>query len=141
MAYDEATGGTVPNLSLLQVKLLCSGGFYDRAYTVLESCDEKSLKTNDEKIEYHYWWGVVHQKMKSYDQAIRSYQKVIDVEKKSKNFLVATAAVNMGMIYEKREREEDARAAYSICLKLDPDYYKGVLHSRAQKKHDRLRAK
>jgi len=141
MAYDEAAANAAPNVALLKTKLLCKGGFYDRAYTILETVDEKSLKTNDEKIEYHYWWGIVHQKMKSYDQAIRSYQKAVDVEKKSKNYLAASAAVNMGMIYEKREREEDARAAYSICLKLDPAYYKGVLHSRAQKRHDRLRAK
>lgn len=131
---EEAKNKVTPNLDLLKSRLLYDGGYYDRANQALTECDEKTLKTEQEKIEYGYRKGRILQKMKRYEDALKVYAETLKKGTKKPYYFACNAALQMGIIHESREEFETAKAFYEKCLKEKPDQYQASLHSKARER-------
>jgi hypothetical protein len=138
---EEAKQKNVPNVDLLQARLLYDGGYYDKAYNALKSCDSKSLKTEQEKIEHSYRTGRILQKMRKNDDALKSYAKTIDKGTKKPYYYACNAALQSGKIHESRDELEQAKEFYEKCLKEKPDQYQVSLHSQAKERLEALKKK
>lgn len=131
----------VPNLDLLKARLLYDGGYYDRARQSLDVCDLKSLKTEQEKIEYSYRRGRIYQKMKRYNDALQYYAETLIKGSKKPYYFACNAALQMGIIYQSREEFDKAKTFYEKCLKEKPDQYQASLHSKAKERLEVLKKK
>lgn len=138
---EEAKLRIVPNLDLLKARLLYDGGYYDKAYNALKGCDSKSLKTEQEKIEYTYRMGRIFQKMKKNDDALKYYGQTIDKGTKKPYYYACNAALQAGIIHESRDEIEMAKDFYEKCLKEKPDQYQASLHSQAKQRLSALKKK
>lgn len=138
---ENAKRRVVPNLDLLRARLLYDGGYYDKAYNSLKTCDAKSLKNEQEKIEYSYRKGRILQKMKKNDDALKSYAETIADGTKKPYYYACNAALQAGIIHESRDEIEEAIAFYEKCLKEKPDQYQASLHSKAKQRLNALKKK
>lgn len=121
-----------PYLQLLQARLYYDGGYYDKAHDVLERCNIKELKGEEEQIEYYYRKGRVYQKMRKKNLALEAFEQTLKLGTKKPYYYACNAALQAGLVHESREEWKEARAFYERCLKEKPDQYQATLHSRAK---------
>lgn len=138
---EEAKQKIVPNLNLLQARLLYDGGYYDKAQSALNACDPKQLKTEQEQIEHTYRMGRIFQKMKKNDDALKSYAQTISKGTKKPYYYACNAALQSGIIHESRDEMEKAKEFYEKCLKEKPDQYQASLHSQAKERLNAFKKK
>lgn len=127
-----------PHLKLLQARLYYDGGYYDKAYSILEQCTIKELKEEEEQIEYFYRKGRIYQKMRKKNLALEAFEETLKRGTKKPYYYVCNAALQAGMVHESREEWKEAKSYYERCLKEKPDQYQATLHSRAKIRLDAL---
>ena len=121
-----------PNLKLLQARLYYDGGYYDKAYSVLEQCTVNELQEEEEQIEYFYRKGSIYQKMRKKNIALEAFEETLKRGTKKPYYYACRAALNAGLVHESREEWKEAKSYYERCLKEKPDQYQHTLHSRAR---------
>ncbi len=131
---EDAKEKIIPNVDLLKARLLCDGGYYDKAYRSMESCDPKKLKTEQEKIEFSYRKARIFQKMRKNDDALSHYAETIKKGTKKPYYFACNAALQSGIIWESRGDLEKAQDFYEQCLKEKPDQYQASLHGKARER-------
>ena len=139
-AFKEAKIGELPNKALLEARLLFDGGYYQRAYSILNLKSEKSFQKKKFQLEYTYRLGRVTHKLKRLEEAIVYYQKTIDTGRNESYFFACNAALQIGHIYEELYQTEKAKEYYKLCLSLRPDEYRNGLHQKAKAGLNRLKS-
>lgn len=129
---EEAKNKKQPPLQLLQARLYYDGGYYDKAYNVLEQCSVKELEEEEAQIEYFYRKGRIYQKMRKKNLALEAFDETLKRGAKKPYYYACNAALQAGMVHESREEWKEARSYYERCLKEKPDQYQATLHSRAK---------
>lgn len=137
-AEREAKVGTVPSLILLKARLLYDGGYYQRALAMLNAQSGSNLASFSERLEYTYRKGRILHGLKRYDDALSLYDQTIGVGQDSEDFFACNAALQAGLIEEKRNRKLNARAYFNRCLELKPADYRTGLHQQAKAGLSRL---
>lgn len=140
-ANKEAKLGVAPNKTLLKARLLFDGGYYQKAYALLQPLSNDDFTTIKTKLEHHYRLGRITHRMKRYDEAIKYYQTTINRGSDQSYFYACNSALQLGKLHEGLEQYEAAKKFYKKCLKLRPDEYKNGLHQQAKAGLNRLRKK
>jgi tetratricopeptide (TPR) repeat protein len=138
---EGAKENVIPNIYLLKARLLSDGGYYEKAYHEMESCKPKTLKTEEEKVEYCYRKGRIFQKMRKNDEALINYGETIKLGTKKPYYFACNAALQAGIIWQSRGDKDKAKSFYEKCLKEKPDQYKASLHTKARVKLAELKDK
>ena len=138
-AEKEAKAGVVPQVDLLKARLLFDGGYAAESLTLLSNFDPDDLKSEKDRIEYHYRRGRVYQKLGLYSEALASFQKTRSLGKNSRYYFICNAALQQGNIYEGMGRCKSAKESYEYCLKMQPDSYKKSMHQKAKAGLNRLK--
>lgn len=101
---------------LIKARLYFDGGYYRQALQQL-NLDEKDLKTDDLKMEYHYRHGRILQKLEQDSQAIEAFEKVFDFnDSNAKRLFAANAALQLGTLYEENGLPKKAIAFYKRAI-------------------------
>ena len=132
VALKEAEKNHLNSPKLLRARLLYDGGYYENAQ--LELTSENKLSDYAGFFdEYYYRLARIESKLKYFDeQVIAQYQKAFDLGKKSKNYYAPMSALQIGLIYEKQEKLNQAKIYFEKCLSLsDFDYERGI-HQKAK---------
>ena len=132
VALKEAEKNHLNSPKLLRARLLYDGGYYENAQ--LELTSENKLSDYAGFFdEYYYRLARIESKLKYLDeQVIAQYQKAFDLGKKSKNYYAPMSALQIGLIYEKQEKLNQAKIYFEKCLSLsDFDYERGI-HQKAK---------
>jgi tetratricopeptide (TPR) repeat protein len=119
------------NIALLRAQLYFDGGYLRKAQKELTSGAE-SYKTDSQRIEFHYRMGRIYQHMEEYLQAISSYNNVFVYEESANTFEAANAALQMGVIYEKLEKNAEAKAAYQKAIGYSGFPFQDGIHQKAK---------
>ena len=138
-ALKEAKSGIAPNADLLRGRLLCDGGYFQKAYNYLSTKNENSFGQQVEKLEYNYRMGRILQMLKNPNDAIAYFDKAIQSGKNTRYYYACNAALQMGTIYEDYGNTAKAREYYNFCIALNPDDYADGLHSKAKAGLQRLK--
>ena len=136
-AAREAAGATAPDIGLLRARLLFDGGYFDRARTELDAIDSATL-TADERLEKLYRTGRVLGGLGQTDSAIAFYLRTIGSGRDNPAFYACNAALQAGLLEEKRGRIEAAGNYFRTCLSIDPAEYRTGLHLMAKAGLDRI---
>ena len=120
---------------LLRTRLLYDGGYYDEA--LLEISSVKILKKYSGFYD-EYWYRLARIKSKlNYEDVvvITNYQKSYDLgiaDNQSTNYYAPMSALQIGLIYEKQNKFNQAKIYFEKCLSLsDFDYERGI-HQKAK---------
>jgi len=137
-AAREAAKGRAPNPGLLRARLLFDGNYCTRARAQLARIDVSTLNEN-EKLEHLYRTGRVLDGLNDYDGAISFYLKTVDEGRDHPAFYACKAALQAGLIEEKRKNGSAARKHFETCLNISPAEYKIGLHLLAKAGLDRVK--
>lgn len=138
---QAANAGKMPNLHLLQARLLYDGGYYDKAYQAWQRCALKDIKDEEARVEYYYRQGRILQQMRRKEEALDAFDKTIQQGTKKPYYYACNAALQAGLVCEALEDWERAQSYYQHCLKEKPDQYKASLHAKAKQRLEVLAAK
>jgi tetratricopeptide (TPR) repeat protein len=131
-ALQEALRGEKPNPVLLRARLLFDGGYYQRAYELLQK-EKSSLETEaDLRLEAAYRLGRCAHELRRLDEAVRYYGQTIELGAELPLYFACNAALQLGLAHETRADYPRAREAFNKCLALKPDSYAAGLHARAK---------
>jgi len=137
-ALTFAQKNITPDLSLLKARLLFDGGYYARAKNALDG-----FRTADKvaKLEYTYRLGRIYDNWDKKDLAIPYYNETINEGDKLPYYFAANSALQLGMIYEKRNNFNQARTNYLKVLDMDFDEYQFSISNKAQAGLNRIKGK
>ncbi len=137
-ALTFASKNSQPDLALLKARLLCDGGYYARAKHELDD-----FKSEDKHagLEYSYRLGRIYHNWGKPDEAIPFYKETIANGEKLPSYFAANSALQLGLIYEKRNDFEQAEIYYSKVLEMDFEEYQLSISNKAQAGLNRIKGK
>lgn len=137
-ALKEAQSGLIPDVKLLQARLLFDGAYYQKAYDLLKNYKMQSPSKHD-RIEYAYRLGRILHGAGKVDDALRYYDLAISEGRNETWFFACNAALQAGKLLEKNGNRSLAIQYYKKCLEIKPDEYRTGLHQQAKAGLDRLK--
>lgn len=140
-ALKEAESGQKPNIALLKARLSFDGGYFEKAYQILQSQTKAAFQNQKAQLEYTYRLGRTTHKLKRHFEALQYYQKTIDSGKDAEWYFACRAALEKGHIYEVEGNYLQAKAAFKLCTSIKPDEHKTGLHQQAKAGLARLKGK
>ena len=131
-ALRDAKKGKWPNVLLLKARLLNDGGYNKEALQLFQGKTVNSFTKEEEQLEFVYRLGRLYDDVNNSELAIQYYNSAIKLGEKSTEYYAARAALQIGMIYEKRGDKKSAIHYYEICIGMDDHDYKTSLDQRAK---------
>ena len=132
-ALSEATRGVGPNVFLLRARLLSDGGYYSKALDELLGNSIKTLvRSKHDLVEYNYRLGRIYHESGNSAKALGYYRQTIQRGKTEPYYFAASAAYQMGMIFENNGDWSKADSAYRVCLSINTPEYKTSLGQKAK---------
>jgi tetratricopeptide (TPR) repeat protein len=132
-AIHEAKSGQVPGVILLRARLLCDGGYYDRALKeILDNPVGNVVKTKRDLIEYSYRLGRIYHELGNEYRATGFYKQTIRRGKSEPYYFAASAALQLGLLYENTGNYKGADSAYRVCLLTDTPEYRNSIAQKAK---------
>lgn len=131
-ALKDAKKNVWPNIVLLKARILNDGGLNNEALAVLQGKSTSSFSNEAEQLEYTYRVGRINDDLDKDEDAIAFYLKAIAIGRDRTEYYAARAALQIGMIYEKRGNKTNAINYYEQCLAMDNHDYKNSLDQRAK---------
>lgn len=115
-AILESSSTLIPHTGLLKARLLCDGGYFLQADSIIKSIDPDLLSQSAYQLEYYYRKGRIFQLTGKPDLAIDEYNKVF-YQGRSQPYTFATrSALQLGKIYEEMKNYPLALQWYDHCL-------------------------
>ncbi len=140
-ALKEAENGQQPHIDLLKARLSFDGGYFEKAYQILQSKNATHFISQKDQLEYTYRLGRTSHKLKKYFEALKHYQSTIDAGKNTEWYFACRAALEKGHIYEVEGNYSQAAIAFQLCTSIKPDEHKTALHQQAKAGLARLKGK
>ncbi len=119
-ALLEAESGISPNPILLKSRLLFDGGYYKEALQQLEGLSTDDFKSEKDKAKNYYATTIRNGEQLTY-------------------YFAASAALQLGLIFEKEGNTEKAKYYYNRCMNMNNKEYKTGLDSQAKAGLNRLK--
>jgi tetratricopeptide (TPR) repeat protein len=138
-AQKEAESGILPDAELLRARLLFDGGYYSRAEEVMESINAASLKTEYQKIEYHYRYGRIMHEAGKIPRALEEYHRVVKISGNSGYYFAPNACLQLGYIYEHLGYRDLARDHFEQAIAYRGYEYRSSVTQKAKVALNRLK--
>lgn len=125
-AMYECSLDYTPDAELVKARLLTDGGYYDEAYSILDKHKPTMNDAVARQLEYALLMGRYsdHKKMKK--TAITYYKKVIRLGKDEDYYFASDAALRLGFIYQKTDKQK-AIDYFELAGHLyEKDYYEYI---------------
>ena len=120
-AQSEAEENIFWPVDVLKSRLLFDGKYYVLAMKTIKSIDENKLNHIRFKLEVIYRKARIQHEIGNLDEAIVLYQNVIEEGAKKKYYYAAYSALQIGFIYEKKNKFELAKIYFEKAKKDFPD--------------------
>jgi hypothetical protein len=131
-AQRFAEKGRFPDRDLLKARLLNDGGNHQQALQTLLTRDPKTFSTEAEKLEYYYRLSRVYDDLDNETKALEFYDYTIRIGSGSTEYFAARAALQAGMLYEKKGQSAQALKYYQMVLEMGDHDFKNSLDQRAK---------
>jgi len=132
---EDNTWVAVP---VLKARYLIDGGYYSRALDILNDCNVQSLSSVADKLEYYFRMGRAYDEMNLDAKAVQYYQTTISQGRERKEHFAARAALQLGLMYERLGKKQDAATMYRTCLSMKNHDFQANIDQQAKAGLDRL---
>ena len=141
-AILESSDPLIPHTGLLRARLLCDGGYFSMADSVLKAINPVSLNQPAYQLEYYYRKGRIFQLTGQPALAIQEYNIAYN-QGKTLPFTYATrSALQLGAIYEDTKDYRSANDWYARCIEVYSASHTAIgVKDMAEKGQKRLRGK
>ena len=127
VALRDAQRNYITHPLLLRTRILYDGGYYEKALAVISG-----VKKVSEYAEYldEYWYRLARIESKlDYDDKmlIKNFKESYELGQNTTNYYAPMSALQIGLIYEKQNRFEQAEIYFEKCLAMSNfDYERGI---------------
>jgi tetratricopeptide (TPR) repeat protein len=128
-------GGLPPNARqrlLMQARLASDGGYLDKALDLLKPYSEASFLNVPERAEYQYRLGRICQKQNNLPAAVGAFERAVALSDPEQLTFGATAALQLGYVYQQLRNAAKARAAFEKALSYRGHEYKNSVDNKAR---------
>jgi tetratricopeptide (TPR) repeat protein len=131
-ALSFAKEGKILPKPLLKVRLYFDGGNYEEAWRVLNR-EQHRYEDRDpfHKIALYYRARILDEQAK-YEEALTNYGRVLNMPHPEYEYYATKSALQMGLIYEGRDKCEQAVLYFNRCLDIPAETYQTSLHQKAK---------
>jgi tetratricopeptide (TPR) repeat protein len=137
-AQRQAESGEIPNVLLLECRLLFDGGNHDQALEKLSAIPTSKVSSLRDQLEYTYRMARICEKKKLIDRAIRFYTSTYNNGKNQTFYFAANSALLLGNIYEQSGDKAKALEWYRKCLALRKHEYQNSIDQKAESGKNRV---
>ncbi len=131
-AYKEAASGKIPNVYLLKARLLSDGGYHQEALQTLAGKSSNDFDDPTNRLEFIYRLARIYDDLGQDDKSIETYLAAISAGKTSTEYYAARAALQIGLIYEKRRNLKTAIQYFQQCIDMQNHDYELSLEQKAK---------
>jgi hypothetical protein len=141
-AILESSDLLIPHTGLLKARLLCDGGYFNKADSVMKSINPNSLNQPAYQLEYYYRKGRIFQLTGQPTLAIDEYNQAFDMGKTLPYTFATRSALQLGKIYEDMQNYPLAFQWYGNSLETySSSHTTDGVQQMAEKGRDRVRKK
>jgi tetratricopeptide (TPR) repeat protein len=137
-AQREAEQGFIPNKFLLKARLLCDGGYYDKALDVMHGLKQDKLAGSRDQVEYLYRQARIYDELQRNTEAVRYYLQTVQTGQAYPYYFAANACIKLGAIFEQQGKVQNAKRYYQKAIDLDKDEYSNSIDAEAKAGLNRL---
>lgn len=130
-ASSEASA-PLANKQLLKSRFLFDGGYYSKAFNLLNENSADSFATEKDKTEYYYRMGRILTELGKTDSALEYFQNTINTGRNLSYYFAANAALQAGKIWEKRKNTAKAKQYYNIAIGMKNHDYEASIENQAK---------
>ena len=131
LAYQNAKSAW-PHPLLLKARLLSDGGYQANALQILTGKTSNDFSSDAEKTEFVYRLGRIYDLMDQPDMAIKFYKSAIEKGHDLTEYFAARAALQIGLIYEKKGEYAKAISSFNSCIEMKNHAFKNSLDQKAK---------
>lgn len=121
-----------PNILLLKARLLCDGGYFQRATDLLKNVQVTDFSLQGDKLEYAYRMARLYDLEGKSSLAIPFYSATVRMGSDRPEYFAARSALELGEIYERAGKSTLALSFYRQVLEMNEQEYKNSLDQRAR---------
>ncbi|RYU92957.1 tetratricopeptide repeat protein [Emticicia agri] len=126
---------TLPNKSLIKIRLYFDAGYYAQALNEAENLSENTFSLPKDKADFNYRIARVYHKTEQSDKAIAYYERAIlltDKYKEAQWHFGASAALQLGYIYQEKNQKLKAKNAFEKAISYKRHEYKTSIDNKAR---------
>ena len=117
---------------LMKARLAFDGGYLDTALQTLKPLTETSFANPRDRAEFNYRLGRIHQRLHEPDLAIGCYDRAVVLSAAEHYYFGATAALQLGYIYQAKNQKNKAILAFRQALNYPKHEYKNSTDNKAR---------
>lgn len=138
-AENFAKRRNLPHKALMKARLLTDGGFYEKAWQVVQQIPEKELSNQKDKIELLYRKARILDKQGKHEDACHFYQKTIALSGNLPYYFAPNAALQLAYLYRDVFKDKNLAMSYFKKVLTYPQHeYKNSLDHKAKTALKRL---
>lgn len=138
-AEAEAQQEELPNPLLLKARLMYDGGYYQHGIELLRGKKVEDFDGDRDRLEFTYRAGRLCQALDQMDRAKGYYYATLQNESEEDYYYPASAALELGIIFEEEGDLERANYYFRRCLSTKDHVYESSLDAQAKAGLERLK--
>ncbi|WP_124634270.1 lipopolysaccharide assembly protein LapB [Taibaiella sp. KBW10] len=138
-ALRYAKSSSYPDATLLKIHLLCDGGNYLKANTVISKYKKTDFLKEADQLEFTYRNAQIYNALGQKNLAIAFYEETVKTGAERTEHYAARAALELGNIYEDQGQKATAIKWYHTCMDMKNHDYENSLEQKAKAALNRLK--
>lgn len=140
-AQRYAQGVVMPDALLLKARLLCDGGYMDKALQLLQGRKVDDFENEADKLELTYRLARIYALTGKTEAATTYYEATIKAGSLRPEHFASRSALELGQIYEQQGNKAKAIDAYKRCINMKDHDFESSMEQKAKAGINRLGGK
>ena len=122
----------LPNKTLLKIRLLFDGGYFEQGQKEIVNLSEKSFSDTKDQAEFDYRAGRIYQKLNQNDKALAYFERAITLTDAQDWYFAPTSSLQMGYIFQSKGQKSKAKSYFDKALSYKKHEYKTSIDNKAR---------
>ena len=131
----------MPDALLLKARLLCDGGYMDKALQLLQGRKVDDFDNEADKLELTYRLARIYALTGKTEAATTYYEATIKAGSLRPEHFASRSALELGQIYEQQGNKAKAIDAYKRCINMKDHDFESSMEQKAKAEINRLGGK
>ncbi len=122
----------LPNKTLIKLRLLFDGGYFEEAQQELSTLPEKNFTNTKDQAEFNYRAGRIYQKLNQFDKAASYFERSVALTGSQEWSFAPNSALQLGYIQQQKGQKNKAKAHFEQAIAYKNHEYKTSIDNKAR---------
>jgi tetratricopeptide (TPR) repeat protein len=129
---DFQKNKSLPNKTLIKLRLLFDGGYFEEAQNELVSLVEKKFTNTKDQAEFNYRAGRIYQKLNQFEKAVNYFERSMALTGSNEWVFAPNSALQLGYIQQQKGQKNKAKAYFEQAIAYKNHEYKTSIDNKAR---------